>query len=209
MRRARTVGLLLLAVGLTGAPRGGRADEARYQLDAAASRVVIHVGKSGVFGFAGHEHEVVAPALRGSVAADPDRIGQASVEVTFDAAALRVTGAGEPAGDVAEVQRTMLGPECLDAARFPTIHFVSTAVMGLGRQPDGHRAAIRGTLTLHGVTRPITLPARIEFKNDGVEASGSVTIRQTEFGIRPISKGGVVNVKDELPVDWRLVARRG
>jgi polyisoprenoid-binding protein YceI len=209
MRYARATRLLLVAVALIGAPRVGRADEARYRLDPAASRVAIHVGKSGVFGFAGHEHQVVAPVLRGSVAADPDRLGQASVEVTFDAAALRVTGAGEPAGDVAEVQRTMLGPECLDVARFPTIHFASTAVTGLGRQADEHRIAIRGALTLHGVTRAITVPARIEFKDDTIEASGSVTIRQTEFGIRPISKGGVVKVKDELNIDWRLVGRRG
>src|SRR5262249_21768231 len=119
------------------------------------------------------------------------------------------SGAGEPAGDVAEVQRTMLGPECLDVARFPTIHFASTSVTGLGRQPDEHRIAVRGTLTLHGVTRPITVPGHIEFKDNAIEASGTLTIRQTEFGIRPISKGGVVNVKDELTIEWRLVARRG
>jgi hypothetical protein len=53
------------------------------------------------------------------------------------------------------------------------------------------------------------VPGRIEFKNDAIEASGTVTIHQTDFGIRPISKGGVVNVKDELNIEWRLVARRG
>ena len=38
---------------------------------AAASSVRIHVGKSGAFSFAGHKHEVVAPAVSGEVIADP------------------------------------------------------------------------------------------------------------------------------------------
>jgi polyisoprenoid-binding protein YceI len=209
MRHARPVGLLVVSAFLLGTPRGGLAEQARYQLAPEASHVTVHVGKAGLFGFAGHEHEVAAPALRGSVAADPDHLGDAAVEITFDAAALRVTGAGEPAADAAEVERTMLGPECLDVARFPTVRFASTKVTGLGRQPDGHRIAIRGTLTLHGVTRAITVPARIEFKDDAIDASGTVTIRQTDFGIRPISKAGVVNVKDELEIRWSLVGRRG
>jgi polyisoprenoid-binding protein YceI len=209
MRCARTVGLLLLVIGLAGVPRAVRAAEVQYRLDAGASRVVIHVGKAGLLGFAGHEHEVVAPALRGTVSADPDRLGHASVEVTFDAAALRVTGTGEPAGDVAQVQQTMLGPECLDAARFPTIHFVSSSVALTGDATPGKReVAIHGALTLHGVTRPITLRARVDVERDTIEASGALALRQTEFGIKPISKAGVVNVKDEVDLRWRLVGRR-
>ena len=180
----------------------------RYRIDRDANRVLIHVGKTGLLSFAGHEHEVAAPDVRGSITADPERPEQASVEVAFDATALRVTGTGEPAKDVAEVQRTMLGPECLDAARFPTIRFVSSSVASAGDEAGAHRLAIHGALTLHGVTRPITLHARVAFDGDKVEASGTMTLHQTDFGIKPISKAGVVNVKDELDVTWRLVGRR-
>ena len=206
MRHARIAALLVLSAALAGPARVGHSEAARFRVDPNASRILIHVGKTGLLGFAGHTHEVAAPIRQGSITADPDHLGAASVEVAVDAAALRVTGAGEPAGDVAQVQRTMLGPECLDAARFPDIHFSSTGVTGLGRQPDGHRIAVRGALTLHGVTRAITVPARIDFKGDTIEASGAVTIRQTDFGIRPISKAGLVNVKDELELEWRVVA---
>lgn len=190
------------------APSPARAEGQRYKLDAAASRVFVHVGKAGLFGFAGHEHEVAAPALRGGVTADPARPAEASVDVTFDAAALRVTGAGEPAKDVADVQKTMLGPECLDVARFPTIHFASTAVTIVRNEAGASQLTIRGSLTLHGVTRAISVPARVAFNGDTVEASGTLTIRQTDFGIKPISKAGVVKVKDELDVRWQLVSRR-
>jgi len=208
MRYALTGGSLLAFLSLLGAQRVARVEEVHYKVDPAGSRVLIHVGKAGLLSFAGHEHEVVAPRVRGTVAADPERPAQASVEVTFDASALRVTGAGEPAKDVAEVQRTMLGPECLDAERFPTIRFVSTSVAAAGEEAGARRLTVHGTLTLHGVTRPVTVEARVDLRDDSVEASGTLTLRQTDFGIRPISKAGVVTVKDELDIKWRLVGRR-
>src|SRR5689334_15927637 len=168
MRRARPgLVLALVAGGWLGlAARAAHAAPSRFEVDAQASRVLIHVGKSGVFGFAGHEHEVIAPAVRGIVTADAEQLAQASVEVTFDAAALRVTGAGEPGKDVPDVQRTMLGPECLDVARFPSIRFESRAVTDAGPEPGGRRVAIHGALTLHGVTRAITFPARVAIDRD-------------------------------------------
>jgi hypothetical protein len=48
----------------------------------------------------------------------------------------------------------------------------------------------------------------VHISGDSVEASGTLAIKQTDFGIKPISKAGVVNVKDELQIHWRLVGRR-
>jgi polyisoprenoid-binding protein YceI len=178
----------------------------QYALDSKASQIAIHVGKSGLFGFAGHEHEVVAGSFHGKVVVDPDQIGRSTVEISIDAASLRVTGQGEPAKDVTEVQAAMVGPECLDVRRFPTIRFVSKSVTA---GPAGARdLTIRGELTLHGVTREIAIPARLELSADSLTATGATTLRQKDFGITPISKAGVVNVKDELALRWRLVGRR-
>jgi polyisoprenoid-binding protein YceI len=177
----------------------------RYVLDPAQSRVEIHVGKTGLFGFAGHEHEVVSGAFRGSATFDPVEVAASTVDLTFDAAALRVTGQGEPAGDVPKVQAAMLGSECLDAARFPTIHFVSTSVADAGAAGEGaHAFMLRGELTLHGVTRPLAVRITVTETADRLQATGRTTLRQTDFGITPISKAGVVKVKDELTIVWRL-----
>ena len=138
----------------------------------------------------------------------PTRIARSSVEVTFDAAALRVTGKGEPAKDVPEVQSAMTGPKCLDAARFPTIRFVSKSVDRTRRTLGAQEVTIRGDLTLHGVTREITIPARFVLGADSVEATGTTTLRQKDFGITPIAVAGVVKVKNELVLRWRLVGRR-
>jgi hypothetical protein len=38
-------------------------------------------------------------------------------------------------------------------------------------------------------------------------ATGRFAIRQTDFGIKPISVGGVVKVKDELTIIFTIVAK--
>lgn len=177
----------------------------RYTLDPAASQLEIHVGKSGVFGFAGHEHDVVAGTFHGIATFDPDRIAQSAVDLTFEAAALRVTGKGEPKGDAGEVQAGMVGAACLDVNRFPAIHFVSKAVADVGQAGrGGHDLSVAGALTLHGVKRALTIRVHLDIKGDTLEATGSTTIRQTDFGITPIAKAGVVKVKDELALHWHI-----
>jgi polyisoprenoid-binding protein YceI len=179
-----------------------------YTLDPAHSRLTIEVGKAGLFGFAGHEHQVLAGTFRGTATFDPARLAQSSVDVTFDAGALRVSGKGEPPEDVPQVQATMAGPTCLDSGRFPTIRFVSKSAMAMGAVgPNGGELALPGQLTLHGVTRPLTLRVHLDVTGPTLEATGATTLKQSDFGITPISKSGVVKVKDELTLSWRISGR--
>ncbi len=192
------------------APAALGADPRAYVVDPAASRILVHVGKSGVFGFAGHEHEVKVGALRGAVTTDGADPASASVEVTIDAGALEVTGRGEPAQDAAQVQEKMRGPDVLDASRFATIAYKSTTVAAR-KLPDGAwDATIAGVLTLHGVTRPLTLPLRVTIEGDTLNAAGRVELRQSDFGIHPVSAGGgTVKVKNEIAIEIAVVARAG
>jgi polyisoprenoid-binding protein YceI len=60
-----------------------------------------------------------------------------------------------------------------------------------------------GNLTLHGETRSIT----IDVHNNGGAYVGESRIRQTQFGIHPVSAaGGAIKVKDELKIDFVIVA---
>lgn len=193
--------LVLLAPEARAAPR-------LYTLEPAHSRLTIHVGKAGLFGFAGHEHEVVAGAFRGTATFDPERPLQSSVDLTFEAGALRVSGQGEPPEDVPQVQAAMVGPSCLDAGRFSTVRFVSRSVTAAGAAgPNGGDLALHGELTLHGVTRPLTIRVHLEVTGQLLEATGTTTLKQTDFGITPISKAGVVKVKDELTLSWQIRGR--
>jgi polyisoprenoid-binding protein YceI len=192
--------LLLVAQAVTLARRGPTV----LSVDAAESRVTILVGKAGVLSFAGHAHEIVAPAVRGRVAFDPTDWPQATVSLEFDAAALRVTGKGESASDVPTVETTMLGERVLDVRRFPTIAFVSRRVSVAFGAAGAAALTIEGDMTLHGKTRPLTVRATATVDGAGrVTATGAFTLKQTDFDMVPVTAaGGTVRVKgrDRHPV---------
>jgi polyisoprenoid-binding protein YceI len=198
------LGLATAALALALAAPAARAAPRRYALDPAASRLEIHVGKTGLLGFVGHAHEVVAGTFRGNATFDPDRIAASAVDLTIDAGALRVSGQGEPPADVPQVQAAMLGPTCLDANHFPTIRFVSGAVADAGAGAGGRDLTLHGELTLHGVKRAVAMRVHLEITGAELAATGQTTLRQSDFGITPISKAGVVKVKDEIEIVWRI-----
>jgi polyisoprenoid-binding protein YceI len=179
---------------------------ARYVIVPEESTVTLRVGKAGLFKFAGHSHEVTAPARGGEIAADAADLARSSVSVTFAAADLRVTGKDEPPEDQPKVQEAMLGPKVLDAGRYPDIAFRSQQVSGRETSPGVFELQVRGELTLHGVSRPLTLPVHVE-RAGTLVASGRTSIRQTDYGIKPVSVAGVVNVRNEVEVEFRFTAR--
>jgi polyisoprenoid-binding protein YceI len=195
---------LVLHAGVLLAQAGSRT----FSVDAAASHLVIHVGRSGALSFAGHDHEVIAPAMTGQIVYIAEDPSQSTVSVTFDAAKLRVTGQNEPAKDVAEVQETMVGPRVLDVGRFPTIAFQSREVSVDRRQNGQLVLRVTGDLTLHGVTRLLTATVTVKPSAGEIEATGTVRLRQTDFGMKPVSAGsGTVRVKDEVEVTFTLRGR--
>lgn len=175
-----------------------------------ASQVTIEVGKTGMLSFAGHAHEVLAPGVSGTVIVDEADPSRSSVSLEFRTADLRVNGAKEPPADVRQVQEVMLGPRVLDVARFPRVLFRSTRVVVGRRSADGADIWIEGSVTLHGVTRTLTIPAHVTLGPDGaVTAQGRFSIRQSDYGIQPVTAaGGTIRVKDDVDVRFVLSARR-
>jgi polyisoprenoid-binding protein YceI len=170
------------------------------------SVIRIEVGKGGVFGFAaGHTHEVVGP-IRGTVSADPGDLPHASIRLEIQAARLRVTGKGEPPDDVPKVQERMLGDEVLAVARHPEITFRSTSIAVASRNASDIDLRVTGELTLHGQTKSITVPVRARLDARALTASGTFSLKQIDFGIKPISVGGVVSVKDTLSIHFTVTA---
>lgn len=193
--------LVLAAAPAGAAPR-------TYVVDAAASSVRVHVGKSGAFSFAGHKHEVVAPAVSGEIVADPADLGASQVTLTFQAGALKVLPEGEPAGDAPKVEEIMRGPKVLDAVRFPAVTFKSQRVTGREAGGGAYDLELTGELTLRGVARAFTLPVHVEVAGETLTASGKATLRHDQFGMEPVSAaGGSVKVKNEIPIEYRLVGK--
>ena len=181
----------------------------RFAIDPATSTITLQAGKSGVFSFAGHDHEIVAPVSDGEITLDRQDISRSRISIRFDAKALKVTGKGEPAGDVAEVQQVMLSDRVLDVQKYAVISFASRTMSVTKRSGDRITVQVAGDLTLHGVTRPLTLPVDVQLAAGQIRADGKAVVRQSEFGIEPVKAGGgTVRVKDAVEVSFSVVARR-
>jgi polyisoprenoid-binding protein YceI len=179
-----------------------------YTIDPARSTATIAVGKSGALSFAaGHTHEVVAPAIAGTMTVDVDDPARSTVQVTIDAAKLTVTGKGESASDVPKVQQTMAGAEVLDVQHHPTITFTSTSMAIKGRTVTSLDATVTGDLTIRGVTRAVAVPVSVQLGAATLTATGRLAVKQTDYGIKPVSVGGVVSVKDALNISFTIVGR--
>ena len=185
-----------------------RAAARTYTIDSSRSRATIAVGKSGALSFAaGHTHEVAVSAIAGKMTVDLADPGRSSVELTIDASGLKVTGKGESADDVPKVQETMVGPQVLDVRRFPTVTFASTSISATAKSAAALDATVTGNLTLHGVTRPLTAPVTVRVEGETLTASGRLAVKQTDYGMKPVSVGGVVSVKDAVNITFAIVAR--
>jgi polyisoprenoid-binding protein YceI len=155
--------------------------------------MTVRVFKNGFFSAFAHNHEIEAPIDGGEVSES----GTLSVELRVDARKLRVLDPEASAGTRAQIQQTMEGPQVLDTGRFPEIHFQSTSV-----EPKGtDEWLVQGNLDLHGQTHPITVDVALR---DG-RYRGTVTLKQTAFGIKPVTiAGGTVKVKDEVRVEFEI-----
>jgi polyisoprenoid-binding protein YceI len=194
--------LTLLVLGA----QGGAAEPRTYVVDPERSAVTIHVGRAGLFKFAGHEHEVLAPRFGGDILADPLDLARSSVCLTLDATSLKVSDRGEPPEDVPKIQQKMVGPELLDVTRFPSVTFRSTKIEGSETGKGVYELRITGDLTLHGAARSTVVQVRVEVASDGLTATGSFVLRHTDFGLTPVSVAGVVKVKNEIAIDYKIRA---
>ena len=162
----------------------------------APSKITIHVHKSGLFSAFGHDHIVTAPMAQGKL----DTKAR-TVEIVVAAKQMRVVDTDVSEKDRAEIQATMLGPGVLNSEKFPEIRFQSSHVEEVGAK-EGHRFRVTGSLGLHGATRELTFDVD---RNIEGQYHGKTKLRQTDFGIQPVSvAGGTVKVKDELEVEFTI-----
>lgn len=171
------------------------AHAAERTIDANESRLRVHVGKSGLFSAAGHEHWITASIAQGSL----DEHEPAHIWFRIEARKLTV----EPDKDLSPAQQadvqTTMQTQVLDSARYPEINFHSTSV-----EHSGDGWLVKGELQLRGHTREVSV---VVHQLNGAY-SGRCEIKQTDFGIRPVAvAGGMVKVKNELEIEFSIATR--
>jgi hypothetical protein len=154
------------------------------------STITIHVFKSGLFSGFAHNHIVVAPIAK--TVLDPQHM---VAEIVVHTKEMKVTDPGDSDSTRLEIQTTMLGPKVLDAGKFPEIRFKSSRI----EQTSPQQYRVVGNLDLHGVSKEISF----DVSGGPGRYQGSAKLKQTDFGIEPVSMGGgTVKVKDVLDIEF-------
>ena len=166
--------MLMLLVALVGArPGAARAANVSYAIDPVHTRVaflISHAGFSRAIGTFSGSH--------GTLDFDPDDWTGAKLDVVIPISTLNL-------GDD-KWRDKILDATFFDAKKFPEAHFVATKIEKTGDTS----AKITGDLTLHGVTRPVTLDAALNAlkrhpltlrKTAGFSATA--TLSRKDFGI--------------------------
>jgi polyisoprenoid-binding protein YceI len=167
-------------------------------IDTRRSTITIHVGKAGLLSVAAHEHWIDAPVASGMI----DETGTPHVEFKVQSASMMVKP--DPKVDAKtrdQIQKDM-EEMTLETARYPEIAFRSTRAEKI----TGGQFKVDGALTLHGVSKPVS----VSVKREGESYTGHTVVRQTDFGIKPISiGGGVIRIKDPVDIDFQIFFRPG
>jgi polyisoprenoid-binding protein YceI len=181
-----------------------------YSIDSAKSKIEIQVAKDGFFKAFGHDHVVTATKFAGNVQFEAAKVENSTVSFTAEANSLRVVDPGESEKDRTEVQTTMLGEQVLNVSRHPQIQFSSSAVKVVSASKNAFDLQVKGTLTLHGTQKPVTLPVHLQISDDGsLSCDTEVSLLQSDFGITPYKAvGGTVKVKDKLKLIFHIVATK-
>ncbi|MBS0557796.1 MAG: YceI family protein [Proteobacteria bacterium] len=135
--------------------------------------------------------------IKGKVVVDQADWAKSSVEVTMPLSGLH-TG-------VAALDEHLKKPDFFDAAKFPDITFKSTKVAKTGAET----LDITGELAVHGVTKPVTLHARINKIGENAMISSTTagfdadaTLKRSDFGLKMY----VPAVSDEVHIHITLSA---
>lgn len=144
-----------------------------FKLDPAHSKITWSINHFGFSTYVGQFSHV-----DGVLKLDPKAVAGSALDVTVDATSL---GTLNPALDT-----HLKSKDFLDVATFPTATFHATKVTQTGERT----ADIAGDLTLHGVTKPVTLQATFNLagsnpadKTYRLGFAGAARIKRSEFGI--------------------------
>lgn len=157
-----------------GAPDPSRAVAGVYTVDPDHTQVLFTLGH---LGFSEYTGMFTRPT--GTLTLDPANAANDTVDISFPIAKVLTTSP--------ELDKHLQTADFFDAAKYPTGHFVSTKVTATG--PGS--ATIAGNLTLHGLTRPVTLDVRFVGAGDMVMGppvpnigfAATTTIKRSDFGM--------------------------
>ncbi|MEW6117085.1 MAG: YceI family protein [Nitrospirota bacterium] len=137
--------------------------------------------------------------ITGTIQFDPEDITRSSVEMEIDVASLT--------SGIKKRDEHLLSADFFEVEKYPKITFKSMGIEKTGT----NSGKVTGDLTIHGVTRSVTLevsffgPVKSPFGETSMGFSAATSLNREGFGImwnEPMEKGGLMIGRDvEITVD--------
>jgi polyisoprenoid-binding protein YceI len=189
------------------ATQGAGSTGNRYVVDPMVSRFTVKAFATGLLSAFGHSPTIMIRDLKGEIRFSPETVEQSSIHLVVRADSLAV------ADNVSDKDRreieSQMREQVLETSKYAEIIYDSPSV-SLKSPADGQSdVVLQGQLTLHGVTRPLKIPAKIAVTGDLLRAFGEFSLRQSDYSIKPVSAvGGGLKVKDEVKFTFDIAARK-
>lgn len=178
-----------------------------YLIEARGSRFSLKATATGMLSALGHSPTIAIPDVSGEIWLNPHAVEESSLRLVIPAASLAVADDINQK-DRGEIDRRM-HEEVLEADAFPNVVYESSWGTASRTGEGQYWVALNGDLSLHGVTRPQPVSARVSVNGDALHAVGEFSLRQSDYEIRPVTAlGGAVRIKDELKFSFDICASR-
>lgn len=162
-----------MAPALHGAGTPADVTAGTYTVEPGHTQVAFSVSHMGISPFAG-----MFSGASGEMTLDPKDLGKTRLTVSIPTSSVETISP--------KLTEELKSADWLDSAKFPNATFVASKVTPMG--PNG--AMIDGSLTLHGVTRPVMIHARFfgaaqnpMSKKASIGFIGRAVIHRSEFGV--------------------------
>ena len=180
----------------------------RFRLDSSQSKFIAHALRGGLLWFKGHEHLVAAREFSGEAQLNSVSLAASSLQLS-----VRTDSMAETSDAFTEPQKQIINKELrelvLEPAKYPEIVFSSSSVSGKSLGSGQYDLKIKGALTLHGVTRPIVIPAKVTVTGNDLRAVGEFSIDRSDFNVKATSAfHGMVRVRKKVKFTFDIVGQK-
>ena len=145
-----------------------------------------------------------SPAVTGTVRVDGSGTALTASEARFEVDLTKLTS-DESRRD------NRIRTDGLQTNQFPKATFVSTKPIPLPAETasgQAVKASTEGDLTIHGVTKRVTIPIDVRVVDGKGELVGSLQFPMSDFNITPPSIGGFVTVDPDATLEFKLVLEK-
>ncbi len=160
------------------------------------TRIVFTCGKD-TGGGTREVHEGTWDQITGGILYDAEKQVLHAVEAIFDTRSLRTDAQGL-------TNTVTVKEQWFDIDNHPLATFVCDTVQPGNAATPSHTHDLIGRFTLNGITKPITIPAKLTFSGQSITLDAAFSILRSDFGVEKRSSsvagtlGGVVTTVDDV-----------